>query len=74
MPRQRAALILGGTEALAAPRAIPGDPLIFTFPPELADGIYPVRLSIDGTESLLIDRSGPVPVFDPTQVLTVPTP
>jgi len=73
-PRQRATLILGGLEAMAEARAVSTDPLLFTFPASLADGAYPVRLRIDGTESLLIDRSGPTPVFDPSQMLTVPTP
>lgn len=73
-PKQCATLILGGLEAQAEPRAVSTDPLLFTFPASMVDGIYPVRLCIDGTESLLIDRSGPTPTFDPSQVLVVPTP
>jgi hypothetical protein len=73
-PKQRATLLLGGVEAQAGPRAVTADPLVFVFPASLADGTYPVRLRIDGTESLLIDRSGPAPVFDPSQALTVPKP
>jgi hypothetical protein len=73
-PRQSATLILGTLSAPAGPRAASTDPLVFVFPAELADGAYPVRLRIDGVESLLIDRSGPVPVFDPGQSLTVPKP
>jgi len=73
-PTQRATLILGSVEAQAEPRALSNDPLVFTFPASLGDGTYPVRLRIDGTESLLIDRSGPTPIYDPGQVLEVPTP
>lgn len=73
-PRQRATLILGAVEAQAQPRAVAADPLRFTFPAALADGTHAVRLRIDGTESLLIDRSGPTPTFHPDQVLEVPTP
>jgi hypothetical protein len=31
-----------------------------------------VRLRVDGTDSILLDRSGPAPIFDPTQRITVP--
>ena len=31
-----------------------------------------VRLRVDGTDSVLLDRTGPAPVFDPTQQITVP--
>ncbi len=73
-PMQRATLILGTVEAQAASRSASTDPLTFVFPAGLADDDYPVRLRIDGTESLLIDRSGPAPSFDPGQVLKVPKP
>jgi hypothetical protein len=73
-PKQRATLILGAVEAQAEPRAVVTDPLRFIFPASLADDTYAVRLRIDGTESRLVDRSGPTPAFDPTQVLMVPQP
>jgi hypothetical protein len=73
-PKQRATLILGALEAQAEPRAVVTDPLRFIFPASLADGTYAVRLRIDGTESRLVDRSGPTPAFDPNQVLKVPQP
>lgn len=38
----------------------------------LAAGDYPVRLRIDGIDSLLVDRSVTPPVFDPSQVVSVP--
>ena len=33
---------------------------------------YLVRLRVDGTDSILVDRSNPVPVFDPSQQVVVP--
>lgn len=71
-PQQRAALVLGATEAVAAPRTAATQPLQFVYPGTLAAGAYPLRLRVDGTDSLLIDRSGPAPTFDPTQSLAVP--
>jgi hypothetical protein len=73
-PRQNATLVLGGVEASAKPRALETDPLVFVFPASLANDTYWVRLRIDGTESLLIDRSGPAPAFDTSQKLQVPKP
>jgi len=37
----------------------------------LPSGPQWVRLTIDGVSSVLIDRSGPFPVFDPTQTVTL---
>ncbi len=68
---QRAVLALGAREATALPRAA-ADPLVFEFPDSLAAGAYRVRLRVDGTDSVLLDRSGPAPVFDPSQQVTVP--
>jgi hypothetical protein len=31
-----------------------------------------VRLRVDGADSVLLDRTGPSPVFDVTQQITVP--
>jgi hypothetical protein len=31
-----------------------------------------VRLTVDGVESLLVDRSAAAPVFDPAQAVVVP--
>jgi hypothetical protein len=46
--------------------------LVFVFPNTTPAGNRWVRLRVDGVDSPLIQRSGPAPVFDPTQQLTVP--
>jgi hypothetical protein len=69
---QQAKLILNGTEAVALPRQDVSDPLVFSFPDSLEPGQPWLRLRVDGTDSLLVDRSAPAPAFDPSQKLTVP--
>jgi hypothetical protein len=69
---QTASVLLDAVEATAAPRANAGDPLVFAFPNSIAPGMHWLRLRADGTDSVLLDRSGPAPVFDPTQQVTVP--
>jgi hypothetical protein len=75
LPLQTAALIVGDVERISTePRTLPTDTLKFTFPKAVAPppGDYFLRLRIDGVESILIDQSGPVPQFDPTQRKTIP--
>jgi hypothetical protein len=69
---QSAVLLLDTVEATALLRAAATDPLVFEFPNSLAAGPHWVRLRVDGTDSVLLDRSGPAPVFDVTQRITVP--
>ena len=69
---QRATLLLDGVEAAALPRAAPADPLVFEFPATTPAGTHWVRLRVDGADSVLLDRSGPAPVFDATQQIAVP--
>lgn len=71
-PQQTASLMLGTTEAMAELRTVAASPLMFRFPSSLAGGTYKARLRVDGSDSILIDRTGPAPVFDPTMQLTVP--
>jgi hypothetical protein len=71
-PDQRAKLLLDTAEASALARANPSDPLVFEFPNSVTAGPHWVRLRVDGTDSVLLDRSGPTPVFDATQRITVP--
>jgi hypothetical protein len=71
-PQQRASLILDATEAMALPRINAADPLVFEFADTLAAGNHWLRLRVDGTDSVLLDKSGPAPIFDPTQQITVP--
>jgi hypothetical protein len=70
-PGQEARLTVGGESALADPPATAASSLTF----ELGD-VTPiqqwVRLTVDGVESLLVDRSGRTPAFDPSQSVTVP--
>ena len=69
---QRATLSLDGATAEANPRASASDPLVFVFPNSTPAGNRWVRLRVDGVDSPLLLRSGPSPVFDPTQQLAVP--
>ncbi len=71
-PEQRATLMLDAAEAPALPRTAAADPLVFEFPDSLAAGQHWLRLRVDGADSILVDQTGPVPVFDPTQRLAVP--
>lgn len=71
-PQQKAMLILDGIEARAQPRSTAADPLVFDFPDSLPAGPHWLRLRVDGTDSLLIDRDVPAPDYDPTQKVTVP--
>ena len=70
-PAQRAVLALDGDASTAAPRTAATDPLVFVFGPVPA-GERKVRLTVDGAESRLVDRSTSPPEFDPTQVVEVP--
>ena len=70
-PAQEAQLALGGFTALADPIAAPASSLTFQLgavPP----GAQWVRLTVDGVESLLVDRTADPPTFDPTQSVAVP--
>ena len=70
-PSQRASLALGSDVAIAEPHPMATSTLTFAFgviPP----GALPVRLTVDGAESLLVDRSTDPPTYDPTQTATVP--
>jgi len=70
-PAQDARLTLGGETGPAQPHAAPAGTLTFEL------GVVPpgsqwVRLTVDGVSSLLVDRSGEPPAFDPSQSLAVP--
>jgi hypothetical protein len=69
---QRATLALDGSTAEAAPRADAADPLVFVFPDSVPAGNRWVRLRVDGVDSPLVLRTGPAPVFDPSQRIGVP--
>jgi len=69
---QRATLALDGASAEADPRADAADPLVFVFPDSVPAGNRWVRLRVDGIDSPLVLRTGPAPVFDPSQQIGVP--
>lgn len=76
--KQRAALLLGDREVLAAPAPpAPGEeeePTTDTLEclvTEASPGEHSVRLRIDGVDSLLVDRSVVPPVFDESQKVTI---
>ena len=70
-PEQHAALLLAHREFPAQNHPIQTDTLTFGLT-DIPDGEYPVRLRIDGVDSLLVDRSVDPPVFDPSQKVTLP--
>lgn len=68
---QRASLLLGDREALAAPfNAAKTNTLNFSFP-AFPPNDYFVRLRVDSVESILIDRTVTPPVFDNAQRVTI---
>jgi hypothetical protein len=72
-PAQQAILMLDGAEAVAELRTGPADPVIFKFPLSLpANTDYRARLRVDGSDSILIIRKDPVPIFDDTQKIHLP--
>jgi hypothetical protein len=75
-PQVRAAqevrLTLGGQTAIANPHPTTTASLTFVFD-NVPPGAQWVRLTVDGVESLLVDRSADPPVFDPGQSIVVPT-
>lgn len=68
---QAAVLMLDSLSANAEPRVAATDPLVFVFPDSVITGPHWVRLRVDGADSILLDRSGPAPVFDATQQIVV---
>jgi hypothetical protein len=70
---QQVSLVVGTTEIISEPLAADRVSLLqFTAPTaEWPTGQQWVRLTVDGVSSILIDRSGPFPVFDPTQVVVL---
>jgi len=70
-PAQEATLSIAGETAAVEPH--PAQTPTLTF--ELGDvpqGQQPVRLTVDGVESVLIDYEAEPPVYDPSQFVTVP--
>ena len=70
-PEQPARLTLDGATVDAGARTTPLATLTFAFG-DVPAGARWIRLTVDGVESLLVDRSATPPAFDPTQSVTVP--
>jgi len=70
-PAQEAMLTLGGFTALANAITAPASTLVFELG-KVPPGAQWVRLTVDGVESLLVDRNVDPPVFDPSQSVAVP--
>ncbi|HEV3166191.1 MAG TPA: DUF4255 domain-containing protein [Isosphaeraceae bacterium] len=77
-PTQRASVLLGEQEVVAAARTAATDPLTFdvtNVPASQAAGFptgYVVRLRVDGVDSMPFDPAAKVPAFDPAQRLVIP--
>jgi hypothetical protein len=69
-PRQRAALLLGSSEATLDAVTAPSGSATVTVPSVPAGDQF-VRLRVDGVDTLLVDRSVDPPVFDPSQKVTI---
>lgn len=70
-PQQRATLLLGDEELPADPHPVLAGTLTFALPSPRS-GTFPVRLRVDGVDSLLVDSTATPPVFDPSQRVTLP--
>ena len=71
---QRVTIVIGDRELAVEPIATDkADTLTFKAKSEvLTAGSQWVRLRVDGVESILVNRSGALPVFDPSQGVTIP--
>jgi hypothetical protein len=71
-PQQRVSLLFGDRE-LAPTAQSTLTRLVFEFAaPEISSGQqFWIRLRVDGVDSLLVDRAGDIPRFDPRQKVTV---
>jgi hypothetical protein len=69
-PEQRASLLIAGQDIVADPH--PAQIGTLTFQAQnLTPAVYPVRLRIDGVDSVLVDRTKSPPQFDQSQRVTV---
>jgi hypothetical protein len=68
-PQQKVTLLIGDQVLPAQPITVPSTTLTFTV--TLTPGLYYVRLRVDGTDSILVDRTVNPPAFDTTQSVTI---
>lgn len=71
-PEQDARLALGSATATVQPHPVATSQATFVFG-DVPSGAQWVRLTVDGVDSLLVDRSEAPPVFEPDQFVDVPT-
>lgn len=72
---QELSLLVGTRELAPEPFTAPADTLVFTAPTSPAldsGGPVPVRLRVDGVQSLVVDYSAQPPAFDAGQTVTIP--
>lgn len=69
-PVQRASLLFGNLEILVQPLAAQSSTLNFEIN-DATDGVYYLRVRVDGVDSLLVDRTLTPPQFDPAQKITI---
>jgi len=72
-PQQRASLLIGSAEFIAAPRTAASNQIAFDLSglPPGAHPRYAVRLRVDGVDSLVIDYTAASLAFDATQTLGI---
>lgn len=69
---QDCALLIGSEViVLPGPRTASLSAVTFTVPGLTAEKTYPVRLRVDGVDSLLVDASQSPPVYDTSQAVTI---
>lgn len=74
-PTQQVVLVAGDRELLPQPFNAPTSALVFkapVAPHALPAGTLPVRLRVDGIESLVVDRLATPPRFHPAQTVVIP--
>jgi hypothetical protein len=69
---QQVRLVIGERELSAQPFASPKTETLTFAASGLPAGAQPLRLRVDAVESILVDRAGPVPAFEPSQQVTIP--
>ncbi len=69
-PEQTASLVVGQREIVAEPITATTSTLSFVMD-DAEVGTYLVRLRVDGTESVFIDRTATPPAFDPAQQVVI---
>ena len=69
---QEVSLIVGDRAIVAEPITVAKTDTLTFKSSDLPSGAQWVRLRVEGTESILIDRTKTPPIFDPTQQVTIP--